>query len=1020
MSGNKAVESSVCRLVAVTICINYSDYLESVLDNRRHFDRWIIMTASGDVETQRFCELSGLECCESGHLNYDGSDFDAVDNKAPVINEAIDRILQTEVDSNVWCVVLDADIYLPRHFGKRVRAMPLDLGCLYATYGRRECETREQFVMLQHCEPWRRSIVKNSQALGYFNLFSLASVPNRYPLRSRECESLHDDDIFTRSFPADRRRVLPFSVLHLGRIGVDWHGRRSGPYTSALDAMRKRYVDYKDCSAEFGSSGTAVVLGCFPSDRLRKIVLSYSKVIMVDDLGMEMRSGDPIVEADRAVLRSEVREHLLAAVGTVTLTAHTVDAVENVPDGTVALLLISGEVCPHAMVTTLPYWLPKLRDGAYIYGDAFGITHFPKATHTVSLLLGTPDRVYSDGCWLKRHRTGARALPCRPTHSNEGDGLIFLIQEESLTGPLALSLHSARRYWDGPIQVWHEGIRDESLHLLCARLRVAYFQVGDDIRNPELLLADVCTGSSFRRSVVLYPGDLLTAKPRFDSAASGAVPIVGVPALVLKEGSSVCVYPTHYIDASEFSGTEDVSILTCSSRPDTWTEPAWEMWCEVEAEATILSASEVRVAENATVLTLVRPEDVASFQRNWMTWKIRSAPIIVILVGIPPDELWLPGCERATVLHLDEAEVINLSSIIRLIFDVCETPRVLLLSSQAAALPGAELWPDAYLGFRAIYLPTRTLDEVNITNNRFLPKECIALLDRGALPKLAAKAVSRGLSQLSDVICEWAIAEHLNDINFEFSDVAKMGWEFPEQHKYLNIVTKQPQSLAIARREKDGLLRLADDVVVISLPGRIDRRKKISDMMAREAISFRFVDGVRVADKEILPAEVSEVGKEQFKMAAGFQKYLRGMVGCRRAHLRELELAHTNGLESLLIMEDDAVFGPGWLNVLSSAIADLPDGWFQLYLSAWHFRRPVDISPSLQRVCAAHQTTAILYSQIGISAALNCLNNSRCEIDHWYAVHLHPFGNSYATRPGVAFQDGGVSDIMSVDRGITP
>jgi GR25 family glycosyltransferase involved in LPS biosynthesis len=104
---------------------------------------------------------------------------------------------------------------------------------------------------------------------------------------------------------------------------------------------------------------------------------------------------------------------------------------------------------------------------------------------------------------------------------------------------------------------------------------------------------------------------------------------------------------------------------------------------------------------------------------------------------------------------------------------------------------------------------------------------------------------------------------------------------------------------------ENGLVQLADDVVVISLPDRIDRQERISGMMAEENLWFRFVDGVRVEDTDIHQFEISEVGRREFKMVAGFDKYLRGMVGCRRAHLRELEAAKAAGLKSLLIIEDD-------------------------------------------------------------------------------------------------------------------
>ncbi len=163
------------RLVAVTVCINYADYLECVIENRVHFDRWVVMTVAGDVATHALCAKYGIECYDSELLQADGKDFHAVDNKGPVLNEGLVRAARVDgcllmVDGGdasavnqpstinhqpalsteggcavhqlstinhqpTWCVVLDADVLLPRYFGERVRGMPLEAGVLYAMGG---------------------------------------------------------------------------------------------------------------------------------------------------------------------------------------------------------------------------------------------------------------------------------------------------------------------------------------------------------------------------------------------------------------------------------------------------------------------------------------------------------------------------------------------------------------------------------------------------------------------------------------------------------------------------------------------------------------------------------------------------------------------------------------------------------------------------------------------------------------------------------------------------------------------
>ena len=143
-------------------------------------------------------------------------------------------------------------------------------------------------------------------------------------------------------------------------------------------------------------------------------------------------------------------------------------------------------------------------------------------------------------------------------------------------------------------------------------------------------------------------------------------------------------------------------------------------------------------------------------------------------------------------------------------------------------------------------------------------------------------------------------------------------------------------------------------------------------------------------------------------------------MGCRRAYLRCLEEAYPAGVKSLLIMEDDAHLVDGWMERYAAAIEEVPHGWLQLYLSAWDFRSSQQVSANVHRLAGAYQTTAILYSKAGIEAAVKAARCSRCDIDAWLAKRLHPFGASYVIRPGITYQDGGFSDIRSVDRGVTP
>ena len=1058
------------QLVAVTICIHYTDYLACVIENKRHFDQWIVVTVSGDLATHALCEMHGIECHDSALLQADGNDFNAVNRKGMVINEGIQRLSDGPQGGDVWCVVLDADVYLPRHFGERVRAMPLTSGSLYGAYGRKVCETREQFDRVKECEPWERLAARNSQALGYFNLFSLAAAPNRYVNRTSEPEWEHDDYLFTTSFSVESRRTLPFTVLHLGKFGVNWHGRLSERYVTrkageGICASKERSAMARKGAGGIGTgrssllatspppgcgAGTMVMLGFFPGEPLREIAEKFSKIILVDEFRLQACGFDPIVEADRAFLRGLAAEQLKVAQTVELLRAHTTEAVAAIPAKSVDGLFIAGEASAESLCSALPHWLPKLRDGALIFGEAYGLPHFPDATYALTLLVGTPDEISPGGGWRKRYQRGQRlAGPIGAQTSATRDGIIIMSGDAEPTEALLMTLYAARKHWHGLVELWHPGAEDVSLRLVCERLQFALisipaedygFRSTDNTRGEwwkELrtasvdaesctgfakLVRDVCIHSPFERALLLRVGDILIASPRFERA--GEVQGEGEmgPLLVTRNADVLAVSSAAFAAGCDYDGELGGALLACGTEPGKLSEAAWEKWCEIEYEATVAVVTEIRVALGATVVTVVTPAEAGEFLRNWLTWRFRETPVVIVLVDIAPGNYWLPGPEAAQIIAVNAGEAVDVRGLVDRVTAACETERVIWVSPLAAALPGAELWPDLDGGWSAVHFPELARREAAITGNRFVPRNGFALLSRKEMEGFAERWAKSKVPDFSRAVIGWAIEKDARDGRVLFADLEEMGWQFPrssflESEPDRQMETDQQPRI---RRREDGHWQLADDVVVISLPERTDRRSRIEEMMEEENVWFRFVDGVRVTDKEVQPAEVAEVGLEKFKTRADFKKYLQGMVGCRRAHLRELEAAHAAELHSMLIFEDDVVLVPGWRATLEKALCELPEGWMQLQFSAGEFRPSRRISPTLRCLGGAYQTTAVLYSKSGIAAALKCLRHSRSEIDHWLGNHLHPFGNSYVVEPQVACQSGGMSDILGFERGITP
>jgi len=1033
------------KLSAVTICINYADYLESVIENRRHFDRWVIMTIAADRETHTLCERYGLECRDSALLR-DAGDFHAVTNKGPILNEALDTF-----EKESWAVVIDADVLLPSHFRERVEALPLEPGALYGMAGRKICHDRENLEMLRRCEPWSRLVGRNSQPLGYFNLFYLGAKPNRYPRRMLSNTSSHDDWLFTTSFAASMRRTLPMVAIHAGSNARNWAGRVTEDYRP------RRATEPSSLPASFARTQpgnaeppSAAVIGYFPGGRWKELVKGYGGIWLIDQFQIHAPSGSAMLEADRGALRRIFAREISGVPGLRLAGPHSARTISEIPDQSIDLLYLAGEVAPDWLSLALPHWQPKFKDGAVICGDLFGLPQWPDATYTVSLLIGTPEHVAADGFWWKRNRAvESRVMrPVPRVRQSGGDGVAFANIGRGRLEALLISLQSVRRHWAGPVHVFHWGKEEEALRIICARLGVELRQVNTEPDHThedfEEALEESCWLSSFRRGIFLLPG-MLAVRPLeqvFNQPSEGWTAFRGEPRLVAGQ-SLVSGRPAwerfDFSAAQTYLGpaVECGSIIVYSGDPAEWTDPAWETWCECEAEMALAHAAEVRVPSDAAVAAIITPENAGEFQRNWLSWRFPAGtPVLLLFAGLAPGALWLPEAGNTVRrMRISSRQRDNLPALLGKLIRACQRKKLIILPTTAAALPGAELWTEnewTEVGAALHSIPEAREEETS-SGNRFLPQPAFGMFSVAMLQQAAELPEARIFGYRELPILLRRAFDHSHNTSDTHVDMTRHGWSLPPTHLFWRRRLASEGSLAPprlktssphkrqARSNQTGLMQrqLADEVVVISLPERTDRRTRIESMMAQERVPFRFVDGVRVTTEEIQPEEIAHVGWRGFKLAAGKEAYLRGMVGCRRAHIRVLECARDNGLRSILVMEDDAAFVDGWYERFLAAKAELPQGWLQLYFSAGSFRPSTQISRHLHRLRAACQTTAILYSEEGIEAGLKCLHSARSEIDFWMALHIHPFGCSYSIHPQITWQTGGYSDILSYNKHAT-
>jgi hypothetical protein len=998
-----------------------------------HFDRWIIVSVEEDHGTREVCRKYGLECVISRNLSPDGKDFDAAHNKARVINEALDLL-----EPRGWVLVLDADVLLPRHFRERLEAQPLEAGCLYGTLGRKVCEDPAALESLRQCEPWDRLACRHEHALGYFNLFSLQHLHNRYLPSEDPRATEHDDLRFTRSFDSTALRTLPIAVAHAGPVNTNWAARTSkkfvlnGPKANGSECISHSHSKIGELmGGTGGSKKVTAIVGYFPGGPWWQIARHFDRVFLIDLYGIHQPSGNRQREADRSVLQRLWQEEAACLAGVELLGPYGSKALQRISDGSLDLLHFSGEVSPDSFAAAWPHWRRKLNDAAIISGDLFGLPHWREATTAISLLLGVPDHVAHNGFWWKRMlANGAQLVSRKETHANKDTGIIFINSGTDSIEGLLLSLYSVRENWRGAINVYHWGVEHEPLKIACSSLGADLFHVGpappEGVEFSGHLLREIYAMQPFGRSLLLKPGMLAAGTfdhfDRYETAPDAqsynlTLPLA-FPLMLNCKGATLLTAAKAQLYANEKLAPP---VLDCSGDPDEWTEEAWEVWSLAEAGLASAMAAEVRIPADISVACIVTPETIGAFQRNWLTWRFRNnPPVFLFLIGVAAQSFWLPGNNPdPSVIEVPSAHASDLCWILQKATGMCNTSRVAFIPPTASASPGAELWLREGDSHVISHDTAAVREEESMTGNRFLPEPFFGMLDCEVLEKIAFSPAARRLAnQPLSLLIRMAAGELL--VELKWSDVTLTGWLFPPTHfHWRNAPRISRPVVATAERPHMHLKYLADDVVVISLPERLDRRNRITEMMAREGLAFRFVDGVRVAPEEIDPNEIAEVGWASFKNAGGWERYLCGMVGCRRAHLRCLREAYDTGLKSILIVEDDMNFEIEWQRRLETALAELPSGWLQLYFSANEYDRSEPVSRHLRRLNGAYQTTAILYSETGIEVALKCLQNSRMEIDCWMGKHLHLFGGSYVVQPHISFQDGGMSDTMCYRRGIT-
>jgi len=245
---------------AITVCVNYSDYLDITLArNVKEVDSFTVVTTSKDKATQEIARKHGAKVIISDRIHEGGAPF----NKAKGMNDGLRTL-----PKNQWVLILDSDIILPDGFMESINGYVLNPGALYYTkrWGPLE-ENLTPFLdgldagMTWHDLYWKhanKTKARKTDRLGndvehfpygYFQLWhpaakSIGRLGERWYDEKYNTAEYADMVFGMKTWPAEKVKSLPvpeFDVIHLphGAYKRNWKGRVS-PKLGELSEVPQR------------------------------------------------------------------------------------------------------------------------------------------------------------------------------------------------------------------------------------------------------------------------------------------------------------------------------------------------------------------------------------------------------------------------------------------------------------------------------------------------------------------------------------------------------------------------------------------------------------------------------------------------------------------------------------------------------------------------------------------------------------------------------------------------------------
>jgi len=196
--------------IAITICINYADFLsESLAINRALFHHYYIITEESDTATIDIAKQHNCNVLFVTNKTQNGAVF----NKSGMIRYAQKQIHKTH--PLAWIAIMDADICLPSNIWESMGINVLNRNKLYGL-SRKIFETKEDF----DTQNPNAVIQTFKKPIGFFQMYW--NKTRFYPVWSKNCSSCDHDfkNMFTKSHVFNE-----ISCMHVGKCETNWDGR---------------------------------------------------------------------------------------------------------------------------------------------------------------------------------------------------------------------------------------------------------------------------------------------------------------------------------------------------------------------------------------------------------------------------------------------------------------------------------------------------------------------------------------------------------------------------------------------------------------------------------------------------------------------------------------------------------------------------------------------------------------------------------------------------------------------------